>query len=339
MAANKDSRFCTNCGELIKTVWQFCSQCGTAVPPEAKIHLAEEVKESEPKVVATSSTEEVNSQIPEEKHQDPVPPMSEKTLLVIMLVMFLIVGLVGVNAYLNRDCPTRPSIKASNEKCLSEEELAAKKEAKKQREIEEAKRAEENAKREERNDFLDRLGSYRDNGCKPIIEDERGKYGLGLIFMDSDGSWEDFERLRFGERKPEDRLYSGDWGNEADKVLMMSAAYEARIAEIYEDIQIFDSTKELGKYRADMNKYLALASQVSRRLCKVTSPTEGDLKYASDAREKLLNDWIKFDQWATLVAGEAEYFSAELEESSKPQCTEIATSNPDYNIVRCTNLP
>jgi len=79
--------------------------------------------------------------------------------------------------------------------------------------------------------------------------------------------------------------------------------------------------------------------RLSKTNSKVSSPTEGDLKYASDAREKLLNDWIKFDQWATLVAGEAEYFSAELEESSKPQCTEIATSNPDYNTVRCTNLP
>ncbi len=320
-------KFCSNCGFGLNAESRFCEQCGTAVSKGVAKPKSEPLQE----VVLTNKTEkqeETKSNFRESRKQ------SEK--IVIGFVIFAtIIAFSGV-AYewsQNRTCPTNPRLVVSNPKCLTAEDL----------EMKEKNKLEAEAKRKEaqraldKREFLKRVEDYRSVKCKAKFE-RSADSGLTFMYGADGASYSDYELLAtpYGLRS---NAYTDEWGSVVDRTLMMAGALQARLANVYVDFQIWNSRDELGAYKKQFDEYLKLANQTASKLCNEVNPSAKTIEFAERTKIKFDSTFSTFDSWVEEIEGIAESLSYDLNESLKPKCVEYETNNPEYNVVRCTNLP
>jgi hypothetical protein len=197
----------------------------------------------------------------------------------------------------------------------------------------------------ERRDFSTSLVAYLASGCKPVITKEKGdifddNYVMPDMTLDGVNGVYSFP-TRYINQASLSQPKVDDWGNQVDKTLIIAAAYERVLSPLYWEIfGMWEEWGELGKYRAQFNRYLNKADGIAKKLCyQGAEPTSSQLNLADRYIQELTDDWVSFNNWVDEVWTRESELSEELDYDTTPRCTETKTNNPNYNIVTCTNLP
>jgi hypothetical protein len=172
-------------------------------------------------------------------------------------------------------------------------------------------------------------------GCKPEIgKDAYGKQSMEV----RTGKISNFP-YDLAKNLPE----MNEWGTSVDRALVFALAYESDLSDLTWG---FANYPEIKKYRTKYNSYLSLADSIAKKLCYKNQPTDAQLKFSETAISRLQNEWEGFSTWESdvnfLLKNTQDENSAEVQEylnSLVPKCDEIKTNNPNYNIVKCTNIP
>ncbi len=334
--------YCSDCGSEVKDTWKHCASCGFTLekPNNDTDDLRTKTNAnvsgiSDLDVSSHSSTQpsiadsqfEMSYQESVNDNSDGITPSSNKALKISLLVILLVIGLMlipainksGSSSTEEQACQTDSSIYASSPACKTPQQIA-----------EEAQDAE--------SAFIRTISSYRANNCKPKITRPGPEFRDTMADMDPhvDSVVEDLAlKVMLDPAK-----YS-DWGNEADRTLLVTAAYHYKLSELY--WEIFGLWRsEMSKFKSSFNTYLSKVDSTARQLCYSYEPTAKQIENSSNAFTKLSSGYSEFMLWWNKANDKELELSQELDEwteGNKPKCQEYATDNPNFNIVKCTNLP
>lgn len=332
------SSFCTNCGTEIQVHWKHCASCGQVVQKDSKFLQNTEAtgqEETYSVEVKLAGPEEENSKeqkldISDDSSVSQFQNSLEASVQSLKFNKKATIGLIALFVswiiYVIVDESQNNAEKVSVEKELFATEVKVDPEV-------EALRMQQKA-------FNTSLYSFLAEGCKPVITRKKGEvwqdnYVMPGMTVDGVNGSDFASYVTLNSPKVE------NWGNDVDKALVLAATYEQLLAPLYWEIYgMWNAWNELGKYRSQFNEYLRKVDGVARKLCyKSGEPSDAQINVADTYLAQLIGDWSTFNVWLDEVWAREKELSDELEYETTPRCTEIATNNPNYNIVKCTNLP
>jgi len=340
-------RYCANCGIESKDSWKHCPSCGSALPKIAKVSeenirtinqevsreaiSREESQSQEPSIESEQLDSETTNidalNVPLESGRDSYKALKIFSVSIVVILLLLLVPSFNQKNNTEVDdpvCQTDASILASSSECKSPQQVA---EEVKKKEIQDAK-----------DSFFENVISYRNENCKPSIKRPGPEFSDKMAEMNPNVNSDVVDLAIRIRTNPAEYL---DWGNEVDRALLISAAYQYKLSELY--WEIFDLWRsEMSSYKAKFNSYFSKSDAISRRLCYSDEPTNSQVEYSSKAYAQLSDGWYDFMIWWNKANDRELELSQELDqwtEDNKPKCQEYETNNPNYNIVKCTNLP
>jgi hypothetical protein len=326
--------FCTKCGGEVDKNWKHCPSCGQAVlkktaassqsAPTPKAPTPKEIRIQENAVpVIKGIPQSINRIDPSSQTNASAQAADPRRLTIIasVAIFVIILGIIFVN------------VRGSNVESAVPDEVPVE-EVKIDPAVEQAKIDKDN--------FYTSLTAFLDAGCKPEITRPGPEFSDVMADMELPGvqGIDDFpekynQQFGFGAVSVE------DWGTPIEKTLVVAAAYESKLSELYWDVfDLFRPQSELGKYKTKFNQYFNKADNVAKKLCyKNGTPSESQLAAADKSLKALTDEWSGFTTWLEEVNARSQDLHAELDSYGKPVCTETPTNLPGYNIVKCTNLP
>ena len=326
--------FCTKCGGEINKSWKHCPVCGQAtvqkstsatktpvVPKETPlakdaIPVVKGVPGKEFKTTTSETSGSTDSGVFGSSEKKYMGMVGVGVFILILLIIGLSSG--SSSEYEDYQAPQTVEVKVDPEV----EKLET-----------------------ERRDFSTSLAAFLAAGCKPVITKEKGdpwddNWVMADMTVEGVNGVYSFP-TRYINQASMSQPKVDDWGNQVDKALIIAAAYERVLAPLYWEIfGMWEEWGELGKYRAQFNRYLNKADGIAKKLCyQGTEPTSTQMNLADRYIQELTDDWVPFNNWVDEVWARESELSDELDYDTTPRCTETKTNNPNYNIVTCTNLP
>ena len=324
--------FCTKCGDRIEKDWKHCPSCGQVV---AKKTLSAKKLSGSPKpiVLAKDATPIINGVPPQSIRknlsQDKSLNLNDKNpdkkflSLVGVFVFFIVVIILGIGVSKNN----------SNSAELARQQLKVE-----EKEAEIAQAFAEEIKTD-KGKVLYSAPAFRVSNCKPK-------------FYKSD-DWEmKLDRVVGIEEFPTKYAFNSDrkieWesmGNSVDRTLVVIAAYELKLSELYWDIfDIYKEKDRMGGYKSEWNQYFNFLDKMASKLCYQDEPSPQQLVLAEESMNSISTAWrLGFESWHRLATEASRDISQEISDYVKdlttPKCTETKTNIPGYNIIKCTNLP
>jgi hypothetical protein len=313
--------FCIKCGTAAKKDWLHCAKCGEPIRKNSTPKLSK--KTSDEKVEISQAKPAVNG-VPFGVKIEKISKGDEKIENVNSSIFYKIAAAV-IASILILIIIIAP--KHNNSSQVTQDQI-----------VEESPTP-INPFSIDKASFYSSVGSFLREKCKPTIT----KPGPQFSETMADMTLKDMSDLsKFPDDYNLDQATISEWSSTVDLALMHAAAYEQKLSNLYFDI--FDVYRsEMQKYRTKFNSYFGKADSIARELCYSDTPTNKQLSRATQAISNLQSSWIEFNQWYDDTKNVADNISAqydaEYKASTTPQCTEIKTSNPNYNIVKCTNIP
>jgi len=326
--------FCTKCGDEIDKSWKHCPSCGQAVVKRstATSKTSSAPKAPTPKEVRlTSNAEPVINGIPQairkietasnDKEAAKVQ-QSRNLMLISGFTIFIVIVLIIAGNSRGSDFDNTVQEDVQVEEVQVDPA------------VEQAKI--------DRDNFNASLSAFLDAGCKPEIVKPGPMFSDKMASMELPGvqGISDFPE-KYNRQFSLSAMSVEDWGTPVDKALIVAAAYESKLSELYWDVfDLFRDQNELGKYKTKFNQYFNKADAAAKKLCyKNGAPSESQIAFADKSLKSLTDEWSDFIIWWEEVSAREQDLSAELDSYGKPICTETPTNLPGYNIVKCTNLP
>jgi len=126
------------------------------------------------------------------------------------------------------------------------------------------------------------------------------------------------------------------WGDSLQKVKVVLASLEMSLAMSEVDINRLDYAPLKKSLKQDWQVWAKYGKKIAKQVCQETVLSEQE---ANKLLLQMLWDYKKFAVWYKYVIAAYVNQSEEYELARKPKCTEYPSDNPNYSIVKCTNLP
>lgn len=323
--------FCTKCGDRIEKDWKHCPSCGQVV---VKKTLSTKKLSGSPKPIFLAKdaiplingvpSESIRKNLPQDKPLTLKDKNTDKKFLsfIGIFVFFIVIIILGIGISENN----------SNSAELARKELKAK-----QEETEIAQAFAEEIKTDKTN-FMYSSPAFRISNCKPQ-------------FYKSDDWAMKLDGVEGIEEFPTKYAFSSDrrieWeamGNTVDRTLIVIAAYELKLSNLYWDIfDIYKEKDQMGGYKPKWNQYFNFLDKMASKLCYQDEPTPQQIVLAEESLNAISSWRFGFESWYAEARESSRRISEEISDYVKdlttPKCTETKTNIPGYNIIKCTNLP